>query len=605
MKYTLLFILLLGSLILTAQPHSREWATYVGDNGLELEQVATDVDGYLYLVGSVNYSSSTAAYINAQSYQSDYGGGVSDGFILKMSPQGQLLWFTYYGGTAMDKITGIAIADNVIYVTGTTESGGMATPGVHQTALQGIQDGFIAAFTNSGSRVWHTYFGGEGKEETQSLTVYDNHLYFFGKTTSRTQIATMGSFQEEIHPRADGFYVNNYIAKCSTQGILEWASYYGPANESISAGGAGESYPNYITGITANSTGVYLSGFIFMLHDISYFGTPGAYLETANVLAATLAGLNLYLSKFSFEGERLWSTYFYANNSQTIQPSYGGKFLYRNITATEQGVYISGRTGSNNIGTSGSFQPTRSGIAPFVVNFTNTGALVWGSYLGNETSNNNNNDSNIYLGGLPINLTSDSEGSIYMSGAMYNIGDVATPDGYQTALNNNSTDCYMAKISADGTTKLYGTYYGGSNGEGGGLVAPISEGRFYLIGTTRSETGMTTQGAFQENFITNGEPIRNIFVVLFKAESMNTQSFNNVAFHLYPNPAHTSFTIQRNEITDAVVTVYDMLGKKVLQQPLLSESATIDCGALAKGVYMVKVTNQNKQQQAIQKVIIH
>src|SRR5690554_820522 len=169
------------------QTYDREWATYFGDSSLWISGIVED-NGALFIVGKTTNSAYIESLTSPSSFQPAYGGGETDGFMAKISEDGQLLWFTYYGGDGKDEITDIIKDGSAIYIVGKTASDGMATIGAYQNSVEGIADGFIASFDLDGHRNWHTYFGGEGEDEVISLTTDEGKLFIHGRTTSHTRI---------------------------------------------------------------------------------------------------------------------------------------------------------------------------------------------------------------------------------------------------------------------------------------------------------------------------------------------------------------------------------------------------------------------------------
>ena len=130
---------------------------------------------------------------------------------------------------------------------------------MHQTSLNGTADGFIASFGEDGARNWHTYFGGEKEDEVISMAQNENGIYVYGRTLSKTGIATAGSFQETISEtnNSEGDYLNYFIAEFSRTGQRIWSTYYGIATNNATVLGSG---PTPLTGISVNETGSYISG---------------------------------------------------------------------------------------------------------------------------------------------------------------------------------------------------------------------------------------------------------------------------------------------------------------------------------------------------------
>lgn len=575
------------------QTYDREWATYFGDSSLWISGM-TELNGDLYLVGKTTSSDHTESLTSTSSYQAAYGGGETDGFIARFSQEGELVWFTYYGGIGTDAILDIITDETKLYIVGKTQSSGMATSGVHQTNLNGNDDGFIASFNEDGTRNWHTYFGGEGEDDVISLTRDEETLYIYGRTTSHTSIATAGSFQDTISPDGDGGnYINNFIGSFTNNGIRLWATYYG-----IPSDLNGTPFNNHLplTGIAVNKTGVYLSGWDTTANN-TYYGTLGAFME----MKPSGIPLSLYLSKFSYQGNRLWSTYFSAfstsGNTVGITPFGGAGPIrsYHSISSTLYGVYLSGRTlGTVGIGTAGAFQPTKTGgSVPFIQHFNNVGERIWGSYLGNGGSTQSGGG---YAGSHLNGLSIDTENSIYIAGATHSVTDIATDDAFQLE-RTNYTDCFVAKVTPDGTSKIYGTYYGGENNDNDGQAVPIGNGdSLYLVGTTSSTSNMTTEGAWQEDFIYGGTEEKNIFIVKFTDEELlKTSKLAEKGFVLYPNPATDSFYIKSDFFSSFDISITNIIGQKMLQKSVTHNLDKVDIGSLSKGIYFVSIKDENQQ----------
>ena len=603
MNKILLTIIALGGIQLgIAQPsYVREWATYFGDSGLSIAS-STEFRGNLYLAGKAKNSSFIGTIINEDNHQYSSGAGNWDGFLAKISPQGQVLWFTYYGGAGDDEIIDLSADDSAVYVVGKTKSSGMGSANVHQTSLNGTADGFIASFGEDGARNWHTYFGGENEDEVISMAQNGNGIYLYGRTLSKTGIATTGSFQESITANGDveGNYLNYFVAEFNKTGQRIWSTYYGIATNNTTVLGSG---PTPLTGIALNETGLYISGWdtgTALQNNTTYFGSAAAFLPIRPASVSGF-GMSLFLSKFSFEGIRQWSTYFSAYNnsgnpSQIIINSGGNGTIKSNhsITANTNGVFLAGNTLGTGITTNGVFQPEKTmGSTNFIVNFSDLGERVWCSYLGNFAGNNTGGN---YTGVLLTNLNHDTEGNIYISGATHMLSDVATTDGYQIT-KNAFTDCFMAKISADGSDKVYGTYYGGNDSDSDGRVVPVGNGTsFYMVGSTASYEGMATDDAWQKDFISGGEEIKNIFISKFTLEAaLSVQDISKNKFVIYPNPSSGEFVIStENPLEDASIRIFDMQGRIVHAQKTTQTKTVVSVSHLVRGMYLLNIISENK-----------
>ncbi|XZF16234.1 SBBP repeat-containing protein [Chitinophagaceae bacterium MMS25-I14] len=124
----------------------RKWATYYGDTLEENAQMAfVNEDGNIWLTG---FTTSTVNMASPGAYQSTYGGGTDDAFIVKFDTAGTRLWASYFGGTNLDECyaAGHDKAGNVFITGGTGSPTGIATPGSYLTTYYGGAAVFLEKF---------------------------------------------------------------------------------------------------------------------------------------------------------------------------------------------------------------------------------------------------------------------------------------------------------------------------------------------------------------------------------------------------------------------------------------------------------------------------
>ncbi|MFT3794823.1 T9SS type A sorting domain-containing protein [Flavobacterium sp.] len=78
--------------------------------------------------------------------------------------------------------------------------------------------------------------------------------------------------------------------------------------------------------------------------------------------------------------------------------------------------------------------------------------------------------------------------------------------------------------------------------------------------------------------------------------ALATKTFETDAVKVYPNPTKNTLHITRKNTNIQTVTVTDMLGKTVLSATANRPDVAIDLGALAKGMYLVKIRSGNSMQ---------
>lgn len=158
------------------------FASYFGDStssaeSSEFSEVVRDPDGNLLMAG---YTFGSARFIRTAGAADTLIEG-TESYLMKISPKGELLWATMYGGNQSDRASGVAVdKQGYVYITGTTQSDSIpriaGTP-VYQPALKTIPgnpvlaDAFLARFQPNGRLLWGTYFGTHLAETSNDVAV--------------------------------------------------------------------------------------------------------------------------------------------------------------------------------------------------------------------------------------------------------------------------------------------------------------------------------------------------------------------------------------------------------------------------------------------------
>ena len=516
---TVLCILLffLFQLSFSQQNYLKTWATYYGDESVVVKDSEIDSMGNVYIVGKVQYNP-LAAYVIAtfDAHQTNFGGGESDGFITKFNSDGDVIWSTYYGGENFDRIDDISIDkyNNIYCIGGTFSTQNIAGINSFQPNLEGNSDTFIVKLSPIGEVLWNTYFGGIGNETGIELNEYNSgnsiindelgNFYFFSQTDSNS-LSTTGVFQEN---RNDA---KSIIAKFSDDGNRIWCSYYGINNSKIKS-------------IDIGRTGIFVSGLTI---DCAPF-TPNTYFATSNCHQSSASSCSdTFISKFSFDGQRIWSTYYGGSSTERLNSN--------GLKCNNGFIYFSGLGTSNfNITTPSSFQPTKNSTTytNYLVKFNETGERLWGTYVG---ENSTAGILEPISAKIKIHLS-----NIYLYGATVLTDNISTPNAFQPNINEYY-EGYMVKFNENGSRE-WGSYFGANNVDEVKNIL-FNADSFYLIGKTQSQTGITTTtGVLQPNFLFNNSPwaaltIANTFVAKFDPNLLAVQAPSDSNFSVFPNPS--------------------------------------------------------------------
>jgi predicted SpoU family rRNA methylase len=190
----------------------RLWATYYGGSSSDVAtSISTDANGNVFVVGGT-WSTNFPTYYNPGGgayYQGTCGGcsNYSDAFILKFNNSGVRLWATYYGGIYNDYANSISTdANGNVFVVGGTVSTDFPTydpgGGAYYDGTCGTDgncnydgnyywDAFILKFTNSGVRLWATYYGGSSSDVATSISTDANGNVFVVGGTQSTDFPTL------------------------------------------------------------------------------------------------------------------------------------------------------------------------------------------------------------------------------------------------------------------------------------------------------------------------------------------------------------------------------------------------------------------------------
>jgi hypothetical protein len=301
--------------------------TYCGADFMILD-IKSDSQNNIIAVGctqgyTTNNPCGTAGAFQQLPHSSNEGG------IFKLSSDlSTRYWSTYYGGEGSDYLYNVAVYNDDIYVSGSTQgvfgvnNNTLATTGAFQETIAGTNPtSILAKFNSSGNRVWATYFGfGSGLNGSSGiftssgdfindLKIVNNKLYFTGNTNNPSGISTSGVYQENALVTSSGYIETGFIEQFDLNGARNWGTYFGGNNgDTVTNLCVIDDNEFYIAGYTYSTTGI---------------ATTGSLQPNLNVGSGTTAN-NMFLAKFTTP---LAITSFTSTNLQLFPNPSNGNFV--------------------------------------------------------------------------------------------------------------------------------------------------------------------------------------------------------------------------------------------------------------------------------------
>ncbi|MBV8847768.1 MAG: SBBP repeat-containing protein [Bryobacterales bacterium] len=366
------------------------YSTYFAGNlDVDLRSFAVDAKGVIYFGGTTLASNLP---VTSNAYQSALANtnALNEGFVAAIdttqSGTAGLIYCSYYGGSQIVTINGVATLGGRIYVTGWTNSPDLPLAGnSFQSALAGGYDAFVAEFDpgqgGTSSLVFASYLGGFLTDVGRSIAVDQFGLIYVAGSTLATDFpTTLNAFQPTNSSAGDGFLTQIN----PSAGTIPYSTYIGgsdtdvatnvlvdPATLNVTV--AGYTYSNDFP-ITPNAA------------QPAYGGNGDAFVITLNINAQSRPAELVYSS-------------FYGGSDTEI--TYG-------LTRDPSGRYgICGYTLSRNLPvTAGALNPASSGqnIDGFMALLDPNAALTYASYITGPGYQ------------VASGIASDSSGNLYVAG---------------------------------------------------------------------------------------------------------------------------------------------------------------------------------------------
>lgn len=442
-----------------------------GAGGDEATDIGIDPAGNVWVVGNTAGLTLAPAGIP---YDSSFNGAPSDIFVLKVSPSGTPLVWTYIGGPFNDHTPAITFdSTGNAWLTGTTGGGSFpVTPGNLQAVYQGGGDAFIVKLDPNGSTLLYaTFYGTPLAENGRSIAVDGGGVtvYLGGETTSATLPGSGGSV---VQPNFAGVQ-DGFIAKINIPSAhIEYVTYLGgTARESLSKIKLDASGNLHVVGQTFSTD------------------FPGTALSSIPSLASVQPNFgggtsDAFAVKLNATGTQLLYSTFLGGNDAEAGLS---------VALDSMGnAVVSGNTRSSNFPLAGTpFQSTRVGNDYFAAKINQNGSapLIFSTYFGGI-----GNDS----GGV---VALDQFDNIYLSGQSNSctVPPFSHPLQINVCPSGVGVPIFVGQLDSTGSSllSLFG-FTGNGSSISNGLVTD-GHGSLYIAGFTRAPDFMTLnaiQGTF-------------------------------------------------------------------------------------------------------------
>jgi hypothetical protein len=330
--------------------------------------VATDAHDNIYVTG---YTQSSDFPVK-NAFRATPAGN-ADGFLMKLSPGGEVIYSTYFGGTGIDEPMGVgADADGDAYVTGITNSPNLPLVNAAQTVPAAGVTTFVFKLSADGSALrYSTYLGGSIQDVGLAIDVDETgNAYVAGSTSSNNFPTTAGAFQRHL-----GGTMDAYLAKYDPNGALVFSTLFG--------GSGGEQ----ISSVDVRNGGVYVAG-----------ATDSTDLPTHNPLMPIILAQGSGLAaKFTTAGELVYSTYLGSRANSVAQ----------SIAANSRGeAMVMLAVTAGDLPTKNALQPAAPGLSDLYLVQLNAGGneRLFATYFGGAATD------------APLGLDVDGTGRVVFCG---------------------------------------------------------------------------------------------------------------------------------------------------------------------------------------------
>jgi uncharacterized protein (TIGR03437 family) len=355
----------------------------------------------------------------------------SDAFLAKLDPNGNILYSTYFGGSALDSANALAVdAAGNMYVTGSTSSADFPiTKGAYLATLPVVANAppgspataaFVAKLSPSGALLYSTYFA-DGYTTPKAIAVNSSGDAYLTGTTHGDLPVTPGAFQGGLSP-ACGYIpcgvptftvapifkqpvLNAFFTRFSADGSAILAStYFGESSregDAIAVDSQGTAYivgGPYLSELSADAKVLYTStlldhtSLVALALDaknnlyVAGSATNGAYISPGAFQQNAYVPSNIPGDRSFISGSEAYAAKLTPALGVVYATFLGGESVdaATAIAVDQNGIAtVVGYTESKSFPVQGAFQASFSSYSGFLTRLTADGTgLVYSTYVG-------------------------------------------------------------------------------------------------------------------------------------------------------------------------------------------------------------------------------
>lgn len=490
-NYMYRFLLPFAFVICTLAPSFSQdfgWALNLGGSSLETPESTTlDEFGNIYITGTFNLTADLdpgPGVLNVTS------AGMSDMFVVKLNPEGRLLWARHISGPDAEVARVIRVdARGYVVMAGLFSGTVDFDPGTEEHILtsSGSYDAFILKLDPEGRFAWVNQMGGSESDAITGLSI-----------DPRGNIYTCGAYSGtgDFDPGPDVMELTSaggsdvFITKMDWKGTLEWAR---------SIGGA---QVESVDDLTVDAQGfVYTMGVFRNIADMD----PGPGTANLNVTGGFYA--NMFIQKMDASGQFVWA--------KQVTGSY---FQFGSEIKTDgtENLYISGtfsETADFDPGP-GTVSLTANGYDPFILNLDLDGNLVWARHItgsGNQTEE-------------AKSIGFDKDGAVYVCGIFSQTADFNPGPGvFNLASASGSEDAFLMKLDSAGNM-IWARRMGGTGADGAVSLHLDPYGNMFMLGSFAGTVDFNPLAPVN-NLVSAG------FIDIFLLNMTQNWNFSGTVFH--------------------------------------------------------------------------